>query len=591
MIPLKKIITNTLKGTLLVFPFVMWTGTYNPFTLPKILIIWFLSILLCFFWFFSITKKNLEINKTLYFLFGLLFVFTIIIWISCLFSPDIWRALVGSGERAMGLAWYVFFIIIFSTLLLEKKTTYKLIEFLPIIGWILAIIGIIQVLWNFGNIDGRPFGTIWQYNIFWVFLLIPFFLSIEKIQSSSRKTWFSILLVLIFVAIILSWSRAAFLGLVWGGFLLFLLSSIQKKWKFFGIIASLSIISLLPFFQRYTLSEVNLASLYSRKEIIWYWLQAIQENSFGKNLFWGGPESQKFDLTKQYSNKILAYEKPGELPDRVHNPLLDIWLEFWFLWLLCFVGIFYITPIILWKNITEKKSLDTTIFVGILAIHIASFFGFYGPTVFILLAIAMSYLYQRQEISQSFFIPKFFSVGILLVWFLSSSLLTICILKESSDQQKLIENENIKLPVSIEEIQSYAREEFQARRAITALSNNSLDTESYNILQKNWSHSPYQLSRHILLLLAQQKQEGQTQLLSKIDAILKIFPKNMPILLLKWDILEKQRNSNEAKITRQILLDDLPDFMSRRAPENDYEQRKKDGIFKFIPSLSGKFTK
>jgi len=173
------------------------------------------------------------------------------------------------------------------------------------------------------------------------------------------------------------------------------------------------------------------------------------------------------------------------------------------------------------------------IFVGITAIHIASFFGFYSPTIFILFAIAMSYLYQRQEINQSFSVPKFFSIGILLIGFLSSSLLTICIIKEFSDQKNLIENENMKLPVNIKEIQSYTREEFQARRAITSLSNNSLSTESYNILQKNWSHSPYQLSRHILLLLAQQKQENQTQLLSKIDAILEIFPKNMPILLLK----------------------------------------------------------
>ena len=296
----------------------------------------------------SISIELPKWNKSLYLPILILAVFFITLIIATIFSQDISFSIFGSPLRSGGLLNLLFFFV-FSILLaifINKNQWEKLFHILFITGFLASALAIVQyfnllknVFISFESGSTPSFlgnsTVLAMYMIFLSFLSFTFF--IQK-QSKKQKLLYGALFLLFVFTILISGSRAGYLGLLAGFLYFFLWYPCPKKYKTLKIIAAslllFSILVVLLFNFSPQLGEKNtilkvIANRVSVKKIaidiigvrlpVWNMtLEAIKDRPL---LGWG-PENFYIGFEKYYNPTLFSHAVL--LWDRPHNILLDI---------------------------------------------------------------------------------------------------------------------------------------------------------------------------------------------------------------------------------------------------------------------------
>jgi len=192
-----------------------------------------LSILLFLFIFQKLINKDnkprINTDKTDLRRYGLplwlLIVLLGIYFLATIFSLDIRFSFWGSPYRAGGFLNFAFYIIfaILVFLILKKSNWQKIWGFSIIIGVLVSLIAILQQFGFFANFlipGNRPPSTLGNPDCLGIYLLFFCFLSfsfgIKEKNLGKKLFYFLSLLLFIFVAIVITQSRAVFLGLIAG---------------------------------------------------------------------------------------------------------------------------------------------------------------------------------------------------------------------------------------------------------------------------------------------------------------------------------------------------------------------------------------
>ncbi|MFA5386583.1 MAG: O-antigen ligase family protein [Candidatus Paceibacterota bacterium] len=321
-----------------------------------------LSILIFLFFWQVFLNKNQEVKEKISFLFSrkntvfwlLVFLFSIY-FLATIFSLDPNFSLWGSPYRSGGFINFTFYIVfgILAFLVLKKEDWQKVWNVAIITGVLVSFVAILQwqgLLKDFlVTYETRPPSTLGNpimlalYLLFLSFLTLP--LAVKATPLYRKLLYFSAFFIFIFT-ILLTYSRAAYLGLA-VGFLYFILAYPFKR-RIVSLIlrvAFLAILALgtcgvyyinthpkLPDFihenktlrlmaGRFSIEEALQDARISGWKVSW---QALRD----RPILGHGPENFAIGFDKYYDPSLTGIEKmPGSFEgwwDRAHNFVFDI---------------------------------------------------------------------------------------------------------------------------------------------------------------------------------------------------------------------------------------------------------------------------
>jgi len=357
---------------------------------------------------FSLVSQNLLSRKNkIFWPFWLLIAFLGINFLATIFSLEPYFSFWGSPYRSGGFLNFAFYIIfaILVLLILKQKDWQKIWDFSIFIGVLVAMIAIFQQFNIFSEIlihrSVRPVSTIGGPIFLAIYLLLLSFLTLSfgiRERKIAKKLFYFLTLLLFIFVILLTWSRAAFIGLAVGFFyflffypkkliwlkvltLLFLVLGscglyyintqpelpqiIQNNWFLKGVLSRASIKNAMQ------------DSRFSGWKVSW---QAIKD----KPILGHGPENFSIAFDKYYDPSLpniskIATGGTGGWWDRGHNFALDIAITAGIPALIIYLLLF---GILFWRlQKLKKKEPDYSLichgiqatFIGYLT---ANFFGF-----------------------------------------------------------------------------------------------------------------------------------------------------------------------------------------------------------------------
>ena len=360
----------------------------------------------------EIVPQNIKNSKIIW----VLALFFIFILISTLFSAYINFSLWGSPYRAGGainLFFYIMFAVI-SFLVIKKSDWTKILNFSIFIGMLVCLVAVIQLYGLFSNIfipiPGRPPSTMGNPILLGIYLLLLFFLTFSfAIQEKRRnyKLYYYFAILLFVYVILITGSRAAYLGLLLGG-LYFALFYPKKL-----LILKLSVIITLAlgiFTIYYINSGVHFPKSLENNKIFqaiqprlslelaltdprfsaWkVGLAALKERP---TLGWG-PENFAIGFDKYYDPSLPYISKAwGGWWDRPHNIFLDIATSSGIPSLIIYITLF-IT--LFWQLQKLKYSENTLVAHGVqttlIAYLTANTFSFDGFSSYLLFFLLIGY--------------------------------------------------------------------------------------------------------------------------------------------------------------------------------------------------------
>lgn len=329
-----------------------------------------MEIVFLFYGLLVLTNKNYLPKKSGLFLAFILFFFTE--FASGILGINFFGSLFGNLTRTDGIILHLhlllFFIVLIS-IFKEKEAWLKLLKISVVVASISSAVALSQKLgfhWFYFPSSDRLPGTLVNAGMFGNYIALSIFLAIFIIfteKSKKLRIFWGSLLVLNFLALILSGTRGAFVG-VTAGFFLFLITIFWQNKKFtfdffkertvlFLAIFLIFIIIFFGFFKfvNFYKDKSQLAGrVYnvitfdlepSRKV---YWKIAMDGFFQRPILGWGG-DSFNFVWDKYASFNDLENKYEIE-PDKPHNKILEIAVSNGivglFVWLLGFFIIFYL---------------------------------------------------------------------------------------------------------------------------------------------------------------------------------------------------------------------------------------------------------
>jgi len=292
---------------------------------------------------FLFSKKNL--------VFWLLVSLLGIYLLATIFSLDRNFSFWGSPYRSGGFLNFAFYIIfaVLAFLILKKKDWRKVWDFAILIGILVAIVAILQWQGLFKDIlitfESRPPSTLGNPIMLAIYLLLLSFLtlsfSIQEKKLTKKLFYFLALFLFIFV-ILLTYSRAAYLGLVVG--FLWLIFVYPKKLLLVKVLSGILLIlgiygiyyiNTQPQLPEFIQENKTLKGIVGRLSIE----RALQNPRIsGWKVGWEalkdrpilgyGPENFSIGFDKYYNPSLSGIEKmPGAVTswwDRAHNFVFDI---------------------------------------------------------------------------------------------------------------------------------------------------------------------------------------------------------------------------------------------------------------------------
>lgn len=315
---------------------------FSGFELGKAVLLRLTTVIAVFALFFLIIKNGrfswIQINKKFWILLGFFVLSNVL---ACIFSTTPILSFWGSYERLNGLLqflYYVYFFFLF-IILIEKEEVKKLIYFLCLAGFVIAMMAILQnyfhiflSLWDTDVLAGRvAIGTLGQPNFLasYLLMLLPFFLVFwGEGKQWTRYLWLTGLVTLTW-AILLTLSRGAVFGILVS--MIFMVFFYKRKllaipvffltiFVFANIFAGSGFIQNNRILNRLVLNGEGLRSADARLEIWPATLKLIQEKpilGYGQDVF-------QYAFEKFAPPRLLYLEDVHNKTDRAHDEILDI---------------------------------------------------------------------------------------------------------------------------------------------------------------------------------------------------------------------------------------------------------------------------
>lgn len=332
-----------------------------------------------------------------------------ILFLSTIFSEFKYISLFWNISKWHSLLMFLNLLWLFILFINQAKDFRKKLIFTTIISsifvWILWIKEYYFPTFDYWNLSNRALSTFWHPNYLSLFILIliPFIFSKQFILPKFIRWITCILLIFLLLLTKSIWWISVFL---W--YILFLIYNTNKEKinKKYLIIFSLFWIVILwiiiynfwlitklnSFISRFYIWETTLKIIFSdlKHFIFWYWLSTLDLyfNSFKVK-------------------ELFIFENIGFTADRPHNLVLNIFYNFWFLWLSLLLYIFY--------NFI-KNIKDNPYYYSIILFLIFTIFNFSSISVYLILIIIISLIYKEKNEIKNIFIKNI----IILIMFLTS---------------------------------------------------------------------------------------------------------------------------------------------------------------------------
>jgi O-antigen ligase len=374
--------------------------------------------------------RNIKKNSV----FWLLIVLAGVFLLAAIFSVDPHSSFWGSPVRSGGIVTFLFYIA-FAILLFVVARHHdwrKIFNLSIIVGVLVSLVGLIQFYGLFKNIflsfSERPPSTIGNPIFLSIYILLLFFITLsffitqpfESERQKIKKIGYFAALVIFFWAILVTDTRATFIGL-FVGTVCFLLMYPKKmaKLKIITVVSLVVIltaifyinsISHLPaFLEKNTIikdisSRISLKNISSDQRFA-AWKIAISALKAKPLLGWG-PENFQVGFDKFYSPSIIPYDPNGlaDWWDRAHNIFLDIGTQAGILGLLAYFALFGVVIVKLQQAKRDadqsKKIIINGVQATLIGYLVANLFSFDTFTsyllYFLLIGYAMHIIYQHQ---------------------------------------------------------------------------------------------------------------------------------------------------------------------------------------------------
>lgn len=339
---------------------------------------------------------------------------TISFLISTIFSLHPIISLWGSYERQQGLynLWHYLAIIFFILVSIQSRRQLHQLIIALLIGLAFACIyGLIQLFGldflRWGEEIGRLFSTFGQPNFFGHYLAVLLPLTIYAIVYLSKNIYIRFAYILLGIAevvcLVFTYSRAAWVAVGITGFL-FLLWTLIRSGKKIVAVTLVLLIGVTIFFLTLTstrqvitslsasqdnklvqrvLSTFDLSPGSARTRSV-YWqaaIQSIKGAPWQQKLIGVGPDVEPDIFVRYYKTEWAFYEKMNSFPDRAHNFILDIALQFGLFGLLSFGSLVGYILLKLVKYIWSQEDnqeywLGISVLSALIIYSINNFFSF-----------------------------------------------------------------------------------------------------------------------------------------------------------------------------------------------------------------------
>lgn len=326
---------------------VIYTGSYDPSSLPKFLILWLSSCLLILPSILALIGSKRSKNSTI-FLLGTLVLCTYAIF-RAFSSPDVFQAIYGTYPRNNG----TLLIILFSFVLIivlssyEVKTEGILLKLFLTLGFIECAVGLAQIngfqfvpqMKAYSPVLGT-FGNPNQYSAFLGFTLIVCSYMLINFRNNRLYSSFALALIPLALFCIIQTNSIQGLFVFASGLtiLLFLMLRTRRLYffTFLAVVLFLIGISLLGFINKGPLSRLLFQeSNISRWE---YWRGAISAIRH-RPLFGYGPD-QFTDAYSLYRPTDAIQRRSTVIVDNAHNWILQIGVTYGLVFLLLILILF-----------------------------------------------------------------------------------------------------------------------------------------------------------------------------------------------------------------------------------------------------------
>lgn len=439
--------------------FAFFQGNFNVFELNKLL--WFrlaVSLIVVLFLIKIVLARKITVykNNKIFILWGLLF---LVFLSGVIFSLHPQLSLIGNYPRHQGFLSYAYYLLFF-LFLIFNITNFGQIKKIILVSIppsvLVCIYGIVQAY----NLDplrwqsspGRIFSSLGQPNFLGYYLVLAIPLTIYALIFLVKKNLWRILLGLSLIiqiySLSLTSSRGAGLGLIGGAIVFGLLCLLIKGYKkiFFSVIGVGIILFVLLITNLQAVSSIKTNINYvdrifssfdlslegSSKIRLLYWQSALEEfktTNWRYRLFGYGIDTQEDLFIKYYRPDWALYERINSYPDRAHNLILDIWLQFGLIGLLIIASfsIYILSKAILYlkhhQTSRDKKYWLVVFLISTIAVYfISHLFGFPLTTHYVYFYLCLGLIWlivnKKQAVIDLSVFTKYFAWTMVVFAFL-----------------------------------------------------------------------------------------------------------------------------------------------------------------------------
>lgn len=379
----------------LIFPwlFSAFFPSYNVFELLKATFLWPATLILLFFTLLKVFTFKIEVNKYIssYFLVVIILFLIFLLLNTFLVADNSNLALLGDYYRRQGLLTQVSYVFWFCLTLLNLllfKNVAQNIKYLlfsvSLSGFFVAIYGFFQYLgfdyftWQEPVMAGRVISSIGQPNFLASFLILTLFSSIALFFKSKFFYWRLFILINIFfhfLVIYLTSSRAALLSLFIVVILSFFIFIKKKRLRLIFTFSALFACLFVFYFSNSGLVssfDFNSGSIFARSQFYSASMKAISKKPF----IGYGLEQSGSQLVSYYQPEWALFSTVNNYPNRAHNIILDIGLNFGFFGIIIYSSLVFLFIYFLIYLNKEKKNWFILLSLGLLAYIISLMFGF-----------------------------------------------------------------------------------------------------------------------------------------------------------------------------------------------------------------------
>ena len=367
----RKIIDWSLIAIVFFVPvyFAWFHEDYSVFDLNKSVAIHLFLTIILIAWLIrsAVSGRFKNIGSKWLFLFWLASLATVIV--SSLLSLHPTTSWLGTYERQQGahnLLAYLLFFVFLLIVLRDKFQLYRFIIAAHISSLLICLYGLLQhsnldfLRWSESS-AGRIFSSFGQPNFFGHYLAVMLPLTLYAIFFIARRPLTQIFFIAVgileTVCLIFTYSRSAWLALVLSAVLTCVVVLWQKNKRslalvLVGFILAFGIVIFSPAIQNYVSNvDYNKLTVFHRAISavdfnggsnairLRYWRAGVK--IFGKaplerKVFGFGPDVEASIFVHEYKSDWGYYERLNSFPDRAHNALLDILLQFGLFGLIAF---------------------------------------------------------------------------------------------------------------------------------------------------------------------------------------------------------------------------------------------------------------